>query len=213
MKKFFKKSDVNYKYIPVSVFDVEKMGKKTIRGKQNHTKSSNRNTYSPFPIDVGEWCAEYFLRDSNIIFDPFAGWGERNKTITESGKCYIGYDISQKAIDYAKEKFGVNNILADSRKEEIPFHDGLLTCPPYWNIEKYESSNGLDKIKQWDDFLIDYRLIWKRCVEKALPGSKYCIVLGDCWKNKIYYDFQYQTEKIMEELGMKAFDKVVLSNK
>ena len=213
MKKFFKKSDVNYKYIPVSVFDVEKMGKKTIRGKQNHTKSSNRNTYSPFPIDVGEWCAEYFLRDSNIIFDPFAGWGERNKTIIESGKCYIGYDISQKAIDYAKEKFGVNNILADSRKEEIPFHDGLLTCPPYWNIEKYESSNGLDKIKQWDDFLTDYRLIWKRCVEKALPGSKYCIVLGDWRKNKIYYDFQYQTEKIMEELGMKAFDKVVLSNK
>ncbi len=205
-------AQVTYKHIPVSVFDVEKMGKKTIRGKQNHTKSSNRNSFSPFPIDVGEWCAEYFLRDSNVVFDPFAGWGERNKTITDSGKCYIGYDISQKAIDYAKEKFGVNNILADSRTADIPEHDGLLTCPPYWNLEKYQA-DGLDKIKEWNDFLVEYEKVWKRVIEKAKTGSKYCIVLGDWRKKGIYYDFVYQTEKIMDKLGMKPFDKVILSTK
>ena len=41
-EKFFKKSAVNYKYIPVSVFDVAKCGKTTIRGKQDHNKQSNR---------------------------------------------------------------------------------------------------------------------------------------------------------------------------
>ncbi len=212
-EKFFKKASVNYKYIPVSVFDVEKCGKDTIRGKQNHTKKSNRSTYSPFLEDVAEWCGEYFLRDATFVFDPFAGWGERHKAIINSNKLYFGYDISVKAIEYAKEKFGVVNILGDSRRDEIPEHDGLLTCPPYWNLEKYHSDEGIDRLKKWGDFLKDYELIWKRATEKARKGSKYCIVLGDWRKNHKYYDLVYQTEKIMEKLGMEPFDKVVLSSK
>jgi len=211
--KFFKKSAVMYKYIPVSVFDVAKCGKGTIRGKQDHNKKSNRSTFSPFLPDVAEWCGEYFLRDATFVFDPFAGWGERHKAIKESGKLYFGYDISEKAIEYAKEKFDVVNNLGDSRKDEIPEHDGLLTCPPYWNLEKYDSKEGLDRIKGWDNFLIEYELVWKRTIEKAKGGSKYCIVLGDWRKSHKYYDLVYQTEKIMEKLGMKAFDKVILSAK
>ena len=114
---------------------------------------------------------------------------------------------------HAKEHFDAINILGDSRIEEIPEHDGLLTCPPYWNLEKYDNDNGLDRIKKWNDSLVDYEKVWKRSVEKAAPGSKYCIVLGDWRKNKIYYDFVFQTEKIMEKLGMKPFDKVTLSHK
>tara|TARA_A100001015_G_scaffold249612_1_gene287617 strand:- start:4725 stop:5465 length:741 start_codon:yes stop_codon:yes gene_type:complete len=212
-EKFFKKSAVNYKYIPVSVFDVAKCGKTTIRGKQDHNKQSNRNTFSPFMEDVAEWCCEYYLRDTTFVFDPFAGWGERHKAVEQSGKLYLGYDISEKAIEYAKEKFNVVNVLGDSRIDEIPEHNGLLTCPPYWNLEKYHDKNGLDRLKKWDDFLTDYKIVWKRCVEKATPGSKYCIVLGDWRKNHVYYDLVFQTEKIMEDLGMKPFDKVVLSAK
>ena len=80
---------------------------------------------------------------------------------------YLGYDISQKAIDYAKENFGVINILADTSTEEIPEHDGLLTCPPYWNLEKYDAKNGLDRIKKWQLFLEQYEMIWKRVTEKS----------------------------------------------
>ena len=35
---FYKKNDISYKYMPVSVFDVAKCGKNTIRGKQDHNK-------------------------------------------------------------------------------------------------------------------------------------------------------------------------------
>ena len=206
-------SDIQYKYIPVSVFDVEKLGKSKIRKNQDHNNKSSRSSFSPFPPDVAEWCAEYFLRDASFVFDPFAGWGERNKAVTEKGKIYLGFDISEEAIKYAKDNFNVDNILADSRTEEIPEHDGLLTCPPYWNLEKYYSQNGLDRIKKWKDFLIEYENIWKRCVEKATPGTKYCIVLGDWRKKGIYYDFVYETEKIMEKLKMKPFDKITLSHK
>lgn len=208
-----KTSDISYKYMPVSVFDVEKLGKSTIRKKQNHNKNSSRSSFSPFPRDVAEWCSNYFLRDATFVFDPFAGWGERNKAVNDAGKIYMGYDISEKAIEYAKKHFDAVNILADSRKEEIPYHDGLLTCPPYWNLEKYDSKNGLDKIKKWGDFLTEYENVWKRVIKKAEKGSKYCIVLGDWRKKNIYYDFVFQTEKIMNKLGMKPFDKVILSHK
>lgn len=211
-KNDISKNDISYKYLPVSVFDVKPSGKKGIRGKQYHNKKSSRATYSPFPQDIAEWCAEYHLRDNQIIFDPFAGWGERHNAIKNANKTYIGYDISQKAIVNAKEKYGVDNILANSLTEEIPSHDGLLTCPPYWNLEKYEK-NGIDREKTWEIFLEKYEKIWKRVSEKALPGAKYCIMVGDWRKNHKFYDFTYQTEKILEKCGMKPFDKVVLSYK
>ena len=46
-----KATDISYKYLPVSVFDVEKCGKSTIRKNQNHNKTSSRSSYSPFPKD------------------------------------------------------------------------------------------------------------------------------------------------------------------
>ena len=55
---------------------LRKLEKNKIRKKQDHNKVSSRATYSPFPEDVAEWCSEYFLRNANNIFDPFAGWGK-----------------------------------------------------------------------------------------------------------------------------------------
>ena len=204
---------IMYKYLPVSVFDVDKIGKIGIRNKQNHAGQSSRCTYSPFSPQIAEWCMEYFLRDTTTIFDPFAGWGERHVAAKNFEKVYIGYDISPHAIEFAKKHYNVYNILANSMTEEIPPHDGLITCPPYWNLEKYGADNGLDRLKKWEDFLAQYETVWKRTCEKALPGSRYCIMVGDWRKKNIFYDFTYQTEKIMEKCGMRVFDKVVLSQK
>ena len=215
--KDISKNDISYKYMPISIFDVQKMGKKGIRGKRNWSKSktvpSSRSTYSPFPPDVAEWCAMYFLRDKNNIFDPFAGWGERHKAIKDSSKNYIGFDISQKAIEHAKKTYNVDNVLANSMTDEIPIHDGLLTCPPYWNLEKYESKEGLDQDDTWEKFLENYEKLWKRVTKNALSGSTYCIMFGDWRKKNVFYDLSYQTEKVMEKCGMKPFDKVILSYK
>ena len=67
-----KKGDISYKYMPVSIFDVAPKGKKGIRGERNWGKTktvpSSRSSYSPFPMDVGEWCAEYFLREKSHKF-------------------------------------------------------------------------------------------------------------------------------------------------
>ena len=73
-------SNIQYKYMPVSVFDVAKLDKSKIRN--NHWKESSRSSYSAFPFDVAEWCAEYFLRDANFLCRVI---GDQNDLPDEQG--------------------------------------------------------------------------------------------------------------------------------
>jgi len=202
-----------YTHTPVSVVETKRIGSKGIRTIKHQEKKSSRTEYSPYPMEVGEMCAEFFCRDAALVVDPFAGWGERNVCCTKFNKPYIGYDISPEAIEYAKKKYNVINYLADSRTEPIPPHDALITCPPYWNLEKYKGDNNLSRIKNWNDFLDDYELILSRCAEEALPDSTYCFMVGDWRMNKEYYNLSYETERIMLKLGFKTFDKVIINQK
>lgn len=197
--------------LPVSVMEISPVGKHGIRNNTDHAKQSSRSGYSPFPYEIAETCAALFLRNSTLVVDPFAGWGERASAIKRHGKCYQGFDLSQEAIDYAMENFGVENHLADSRTVDVPDHDGLLTCPPYWNLESYKNETGLDRCKNWTGFLAEYKQVLTRFAEKAKPGSIYCIMTGDWRKDGIYYDLTYQTEFILAGLGFRPFDKVVVS--
>lgn len=202
-----------YAITPVSVIEPQRVGRKGIRKKKVNEKKSSRSEYSPFPMEIGELCAEFFCRDSGLIFDPFAGWGERSFCCAKHGKPYIGYDISPEAIEYAKKKYQQNNYLNNSIDAVIPPHDGLITCPPYFNLEKYKGENNLSRLKSWEDFLDLYELILSRCANQALPDSTYCIMVGD-WRSKnIYYNLSYHTEKIMLGLGFKTHDKVIVNQK
>ncbi len=200
--------------IPVSVIDVKGVGKNGIRGDQKQGDgTSSRSEYSPFPLDVAKLCVGFFLKDKNTILDVYAGWGERHYMCALYLKTYYGIDISPKAIEYAKKNFNVDNKLGDSRTEPLIQHDGLLTCPPYFDLETYEGKNNLSRCENWKQFLIHYELIFKRCVEKADAGAIYCIVVGDWRAKHIYYNLSYETQRIMEKLGMILKDKVILSQK
>jgi hypothetical protein len=197
--------------LPVSVMEIGPMGKQGVRGDSDHNKQSSRSGYSPFPYEIAETCAALFLRDSQMTVDPFAGWGERGDAMKRHGRKYVGFDLSPEAIANALEKYGVENRFADSRFVEVPCHDGLLTCPPYWGLEKYAGANGLDQCKQWTGFLLEYETILSRFAEKANSGATYCIMTGDWREAGIYYDLTFQTELIMHKLGFIPFDKVVVS--
>ena len=205
----------HYTIYPVSVIDCKKVGKKGLRtgvkDKDGKIKSS-RAEFSPFNMEIGTLSAEFFLRDAATVFDPFAGWGERHLCCDKADKIYIGYDKSPDAIKYAKEKFNVDNILADSLVENIPPHSGLLTCPPYWNLEKY-NGEGLSSLKSWTDFLEFYEKILARCSEKSSDDATYCIMVGDWRMKKKYHNLSFQTERIMYKLGFEIHDKVIVNQK
>ena len=115
--------------------------------------------------------------------------------------------ISDDAIEKAKKTFGVDNILADSSTADIPKFDGLITCPPYWNLEKY-SEEGIDHEKTWADFLVSYTEILTRAWN-ATDKATFCIYVGDWRADNVYYDLIYRTQKIFEGLGATLFDTVI----
>jgi DNA modification methylase len=202
-----------YSIYPVSVIDCAKP-KYKMRGsqKKNGVTQSSRTEFSPFQTEIGTLCAEFYCRDTFLIYDPFAGWGERHKCCVDASRNYYGIDKSPAAIKYAKEKFNVENHLGDSLEKEIPYHDGLITCPPYWNLEKYEGG-GLSSLKSWEEFLIFYKKIFERAAEKAMIGATYCIMVGDWRKKHKFYNLSFETERIMKSLGFETWDKVIVNQK
>ena len=196
--------------IPVSVID---LGAQKKRANEDHGSTSSRANYSGFPDDIADLCYSFYLRDALAIFDPFAGWGERHAKALHWGKMYVGFDTSPSAIEKAAVEYGVENTLADSRVGSLPVFDGVLTCPPYWNLEKYASESGVDRIRTWDAFLLDYSAIIGRMYAAAMPLTTFCIQVGDWRKGGKYYDLTYETNRIFKELGAITVDNVVVSRK
>jgi DNA modification methylase len=203
-------SEQHLTVLPVSVIDIEAQGK---RKNESHSNTSSRANYSPFPEEIASLCCEFFLRDATHIFDPFAGWGERGMYAERHGKRYTGYDTSPEAIAKARAEYAVENTLADSRTAAVPSFDGLLTCPPYWNLEKYAAEEGIDRIRSWSDFLAEYALIFGRAYSAAAPGATFCVMVGDWRKNHVYYDLDFETCRIFREFGATVVDKLVVSRK
>jgi DNA modification methylase len=199
---------------PCSVVDIEAQTDNNKRRGKGEFHDSSRKQMSHHPKETALMAYELYLRDANHVFDPFGGFGERGYYAKECGVAYTGYDISQPNIDAAKEAYGVENELKDSLLDNPPeFFDGVYTCPPYWNLEKYDGDNdgAGDKIKKWDDFIEWYGELWAHIYDFAPSGTKFVIQVGDWRKNHVYYDLEFETQRIFKDLGAKVFDKVILN--
>ncbi len=194
--------------MPVSVIDIAAQGK---RKNENHSATSSRANYSPFPVEIATLCAEFFLREAKVVFDPFAGWGERGAAVQKQRKTYIGYDISQDAITKAADEHGVANVLCNSLTAPIPAFDGLFTCPPYWNLETYASEDGIDRIKEWGAFLDALFKVFARCYASAANGAIFCVMVGDWRKQHKYYALEWEVCDMFDQLGATIVDKIVVS--
>jgi DNA modification methylase len=193
--------------LPVSVVDLGKAVSSN-RETGGHDEQSSRDAYSGFPCEIGTLCYQLYLKDCRLVFDPFAGWGERGRLAREHSIPYLGYDINPDAIAISKSRFEVENTLADSQNAYIPCFDGLLTCPPYWNLESYHP-DGIDSCDSWEVFLDCYARVLGHCYDSAQTGAMFCIFVGDWRKDGIYYDLTFRTQQIMDELGATAFDMVI----
>lgn len=203
-----------YDVLPVSVIECAKSEKKRRDGNKDFDNQSSRTMYSEFWPEAATLAYQHWLRDCKQVVDPFGGWGERHHFAKENGIPYIGFDLNPEAIKYAKDEYGVENTLADSMEVDLPQFDGLLTCPPYWNLEKYsKNEKGGDQLKTWAEFCTWYKKLFKRYYEAAAAGSWFVIVTGNWRKNKTYYDLDYVTREAFYSFGAEMKDSVVLSRR
>lgn len=193
--------------LPVSIIEISRQisGRRT-----NDWRERSGDEFSHFPTEVSRLCYETYLKNCNKIFDPFAGWGERGFWAKQYEKEYVGFDISQESIKWAKEKYRITNILADSMKEKIPKFDGLITCPPYYNKEIY-SELGIENAPSWDSFVEDLELIFKRCYQSGDLKSIFCIMVGDFRVSGLFCDMTFEVHRMFKEFGAEVIDTVVIS--
>jgi len=208
-----------YGFLPVSVFQFENVPKKWKAIDELLTidlyKRSASNKYLPllkyskFSYQLSEFVIKYWSNPRDIILDPFMGWGIRGAVAIELNRDYIGYEIGPRMYEKASiflEKVSKRVVLGDMRrgKYTIRLADGcklegvdsssvdlVFTCPPYWDLEKYESVPGqLSDCQSYEEYLDRLELSLSRCYE-VLKENKFCVY--------VVADFRKQGFKLLHK--------------
>ena len=120
-------------------------------------------------------------------YDPFAGGGTRAIVAAKSGMDYVGVEIRLEEIveiHRRAKNVNVNVKIIEGDSQSVPeledeSADFLLTCPPYYNLEKYNGGkNDLSMAATYEDFLD----MINRCVVESYrilkEGAYACWVIG-----------------------------------
>lgn len=69
------------------------------------TESARRvNHPAPFPVELPKRCIEMFTFLGDVVFDPFLGSGTTAVAAKQSGRIYIGCDISKEYCEIAEQR-------------------------------------------------------------------------------------------------------------
>jgi len=196
--------------------------------KSLHLKDSFVNFYdekellSEFNPTIAKNIISFWSESKDLVLDPFAG---RTRAIVSYAmdRKYVGYEISNDVIKHMKERFKELKIKTDSIKlihddcynmdikEKV---DLIFTCPPYHNLEKYESCKGqLSDIKTYPKFLNELILRLNKASSKLKVGKYMCIVIGDYRKNGNYLTIHSDLiQKMNTSSHLKLHDVIVMQN-
>jgi DNA modification methylase len=117
---------------------------------------------SEFHSGVAENIIRYWSMKGSVVVDPFAGRVTRAIVTTKLEREYFGYEITPNTYKRSLNHFNKHNVnptlyngdgikLGNTKDNTA---DLVFTCPPYFNIEKYEScDNQLSDIKDYTKFM------------------------------------------------------------
>jgi len=177
---------------------------------------------SEFNYRLANFCIDYWSKEGDTIIDPFAGRVTRAVATEKLNRNYIGYEISpdthMRSINHF-EKIGINPILHNSngiwmKETNDGIGDMILTCPPYFNIERYETVPGqLSDYFKYDDFLRDIRLSIRNSYRVVKNESFSCWVVADVrnfhrWGGLL--DLHGDIIKLHKLEGWKHWDTIIL---
>lgn len=176
---------------------------------------------SEFNPVLAEHIVRYWSLPGAKVVDPFSGRATRSIVTSKLGREYYGYEISPSTyqrVETRCKSIGVEathylsdgTLLAETPDE---FADFIYTCPPYFNIEKYESTDGqLSDINEYDQFYEKIKTCAQNCFRVAKPGT-FCVwVVGDFRHKTSLIDFHGDTKRAFVEAGYDYHDIVILEN-
>jgi DNA modification methylase len=165
-----------------------------------------------------------WTKEDDFIVDPFAGRSSRPLVSTLLKRNYVGFDVVYDNLQEAKEQYDILKKgrqlgylkLIHTSSEYMDLHlnggvaDMIITCPPYFNIEKYESVDGqLTDIKIYKNFLDIYKTILEKSANILKPGCFFAIVVANFRIDGELYDFCSDTKDILKK-HLTYHDEIIL---
>ncbi len=159
-----------------------------------------KSVFDPVLVEI---LVRWFSNKGELIYDPFSGGSVRGVVSGWLGRTYVGTDLSREQID-ANRKQGEDiwgrNVPKDAilpcwevgdaaNPESYPKLpvDLILTCPPYFDLEKY--NNGKEDVSgmTWVDFKTTMQKIADNCVTSLKENGFIIYVVGDVRDKTGYY--------------------------
>lgn len=168
---------------------------------------------SKFNSEYAKRIIEMWSKENDKIVDPFAGRSSRPLVSTLLKRNYTGFEVIESNLKEAQDQYddiskgrdmgklklintSSSNILNHLDKN---YADMIYTCPPYFNIEKYESVEGqLTDIKTYDAFLKEYSKILEKASMVLKPSGFFVVVLANFRINGTFYDFVGDTKEVLK---------------
>jgi len=150
---------------------------------------SSKNTLSIFnPQILSDILQLYSPPDGSTVYDPFGGGGARAMAVAGAGYNYIGVELRKAEVDAVGAR--VANVetefddptlhdritLIEGSATDPPVSnevaDMLITCPPYWNMEKYNGGpDDLSMASTYDQYLDMLYVVVEECLRVLKPGG------------------------------------------
>lgn len=169
---------------------------------QNLTGTSlpSKSVFDPVLVEI---LVRWFSNKGERVYDPFCGGSVRGVVSGWLGREYIGTDLSSEQVDenrkQGEEIWGRNppndailpcwEVGDAANPESYPKQpvDLILTCPPYFDLEKYD--NGVEDVSgmSWADFKSTMQTIADNCVASLKDNGFIIYVVGDVRDKTGYY--------------------------
>jgi DNA modification methylase len=188
------------------------------------------NGTSVFDPALAECLIEWFSKENDLILDPFAGGSVRGLVASAKSRHYFGIDLSssqieenEKQLNLAKSGYCPTWTCGDSYellsnwertglKKDVKF-DFILSCPPYFNLEKYTKDKKDLSNMDWDLFIASYRKIINLSVSKLNDNRFAAWVIGDVRdKEGFLLPFVSETIKAFEDSGARLYNHAITAD-
>ncbi|MDQ7784740.1 MAG: hypothetical protein RDU20_17795 [Desulfomonilaceae bacterium] len=177
---------------------------------------------SVFDAVLTELIYRWYCPKGGITLDPFAGGSVRGIVGNLLGRQYVGVDLSKRQVRENRRQAKIvcgeprpKWIVGDSAQllQLVPGlqADAILSCPPYWNLERYGNDPRDLSTMSWIEFLHTYREICRQAVMLLKPDRFACLVVGDVRDSRgIYVNLPAQTIAAFQDAGVRLYNEGVL---